>query len=186
MPHKDPEKRRRYQHEYYLRQKAEDYEGIKERNRGSYRRNKSTVLARTGRYYQENKERHAKWMRVWWRRNKERLREYRSEMNRKWRQENPEKGATRKARRRAHQLAMANTLTPEQIEFERSIGEATYPGEELHLHHLVSFSKGGGHTWGNIAFIPASLNLSIKDKLPGEVYEQQQIWNPAEMVPCLN
>lgn len=78
-----------------------------------------------------------------------------------------------KARKKARRRAVANTLTPGQREFEREIGQATYPGKELHLHHVVPTSKGGGHTWGNITFIPALLNISIKDKLPEEVYRQR-------------
>lgn len=51
-----------------------------------------------------------------------------------------------KALRRSQEGAATNTLTQEQFEFERRVGEAIYAGEKLHLHHLVPLSKGGGHT----------------------------------------
>lgn len=91
---------------------------------------------------------------------------------RRWCEENPEKCVANTAHRRALKKGVPNTLTPKQLEFEKKIGEATYPGEKLHLHHLVPFSKGGGHTWGNIMFIPASLNLSIQGRLPEKAYKQ--------------
>lgn len=178
MPCKDPRRRKEYNHQYYLRQKARDYEAIKQGNRESYQRNKKKVLACTQRYYQENKEQHAGWMRTWWRRNKRRLLEYRSRMNRRWRQENPGKERALKARRRARETAVPSTLTPVQAERLLDIGRAMYPGEQLHLDHIVPLSKGGGTTLANMRAIPASLNLSKHDKLPEDVYEQQPLWAP--------
>lgn len=96
--------------------------------------------------------------------------------NQRWEKQNPEKSAARnrreQARRRARMAKVASTLTPQQAEFERRIGEATYPDEKLHMHHLVPISKGGGHTWGNITFIPASLNHGLGNRLPEAAYEQ--------------
>lgn len=93
----------------------------------------------------------------------------------RWREANPERVVVFSAHRRAHKLAVADTLTPGQTEFERKIGEATYPGEKLHLHHLIPLSKSGNHSWGNIIFIPASLNSRIGNKLPREVYQQESL-----------
>ena len=97
---------------------------------------------------------------------------------RRWWQENPEKGAALQARLQARKRGVADTLTPEQLDFERKIVEATYPGEELHLHHLVPLGKGN-HSWGNITFIPKGLNCSIGDKLPQEVYQQKEFFREA-------
>lgn len=88
-------------------------------------------------------------------------------------QRHPEKAANMHALRKARKRGVAHTATPENIEFERKMGIATYgPGEVLQLHHCIPFSRDGNHSWGNIMFIPAWLNLSIKDKLPREVYRQ--------------
>jgi len=88
-----------------------------------------------------------------------------------YRKAHPEKAVAIKARYKARKRGVADTLTSEQLEFERKIGQATYPGEELDLHHIVPLGKGN-HSWGNIIFIPASLNRSIGNKLPREVFEQ--------------
>lgn len=120
-------------------------------------------------YYQEHREKKA----IQGRHYREKHRKAIATRISRWTQDNPDKVAAKHARRRANKLAVANTLTPEQLEFERAVGEATYPGEKLDLHHIVPFSKGGGHTWGNIIFIPSSLNRSVNDKLPEEVYKQE-------------
>lgn len=167
---------------------------VRDTKRRCYEKNQKKNRIYGRRYYQEHIEEQREHSRAWYRNNREQARESHSlwmENNpgymsgyqdknreginmykRQWRRDNPGKNQTTVNRRRAHKQNVANTLTPKQLEFERKIGEATYLGEELHLHHLVPFSKGGGHTWGNIAFIPSSLNLSIQDKLPEEVYIQ--------------
>lgn len=89
-----------------------------------------------------------------------------------WYQENPQKRAGYLANYRARKAKVANTLTQEQIDFETNIARAMWPGEDLHIHHIVPISKGGGNTWGNIMVIPATLNLSIQNKLPEEAYKQ--------------
>ena len=127
------------------------------------------------RYTEEHREEKAAYDHLW----NEAHREERAAYIHRWQQANPEKVAVIHTRRRAHKRGVANTLTQEQIEFERKIGEATYPGEKLHLHHLVPVSKNGGHTWGNIAFIPASLNMGIRGKLPEEVYKQLSLFEVA-------
>ena len=78
-------------------------------------------------------------------------------------------------RRRALKNGAADSLIATQREFERRIGEAQYPGEPLHLHHIVPLSRGGGHTWGNISFVPAPLNIYIGDALPQEIYKQLRL-----------
>ena len=123
------------------------------------------------RYNQEHRKEQAARMRHYYK-NCEEYREADLARSRRWTKENHDKKAAHAANRRAREKAVANTLTSERLKFERRIGEATYPGEELHLHHIVPIGRGGGHTWGNIVFIPSSLNLSIRDKLPEEVYKQ--------------
>ncbi len=112
---------------------------------------------------------------------------YRAQGN-QWRKDNPKKAHAsshryyqahpddwriRKIRRRARKAQVANTLTQAQIDFETNIAQSMYPDKKLHIHHVVPISKGGNHSWGNIMVIPASLNCSIGDKLPQEVYQQK-------------
>lgn len=88
---------------------------------------------------------------------------------------NHKRHALNEARRRARLRALPDTLTPSQAEHLLRIGQATYPGEELHLDHIVPLSKGGGTTYANVHAIPASINLSKSDKLPDEIYEQHPL-----------
>lgn len=118
-------------------------------------------------YYQENREEEITRARHWARENPEKKAAY----LRSWKKENPERVADIFARRKARKKKVADTLTSEQLAFERRIGEAIYPGEKLHLHHLVPLGRGN-HSWGNIMFIPALLNQGIGDRLPEEIYQQ--------------
>jgi len=125
-------------------------------------------LAYYRRYRQEHREQEIARGIQWQKDNPDRARA----SARRWYKANPEKAAARDARRRACQRGAIIVLTLEQEAFKRKVGEAIYPGEELDLHHIVPLSRGGGHSWGNIVFISASLNRSISDKLPEEVYRQ--------------
>jgi len=84
----------------------------------------------------------------------------------------PEERRIREAIRRARKQGLPSTLTAAQTESLLAIGQATYPGEKLHLDHIVPISSGGGTTRANIHAIPASLNMSKGNKLPEEVYQQ--------------
>lgn len=180
------EKIKRNMHEYYLRRKAEDYEGIKRRNRESYQRNQEKVLARMCIYRKQNKERRREQGRLYYERNKERILEQHREWHRQnnelfkdyacgWNKANPDKMKARKARRRARKAITPDTLTPNEIKELFVIGEATYPGRKLELDHIVPLSKGGGSTRANTHMIPAGLNRSKHNKLPEEIYAQQPL-----------
>ena len=91
---------------------------------------------------------------------------------RNWRRKNPEKARLSWARRDARKKALPATLTPAQAERLFAIGQAMYPGEELHLDHVVPLSAGGGFTRANIHAIPAWLNMLKRNALPQEVYRQ--------------
>lgn len=136
-------------------------------NRRYRKAHQKEVLA----YRQKHREGRAAYNHRW----REKNLEYDVARKLSWQKENPEKVAAMNARRNARKRNVVNTATPEQIEFERMISKATYPGEKLELHHPVSFSKGGNHSWGNIMFIPMSLNRSIGNKLPEEVYQQLEL-----------
>jgi len=94
----------------------------------------------------------------------------------RWQQENSGKCIIYAARRRTRKAKVANTLTQEQIDFEMNIAQTIWPDEELHIHHIVPISKKGNHSWGNIMAIPVSLNHSIGNKLPEEVYRQKELF----------
>lgn len=89
-----------------------------------------------------------------------------------WKGDSPERQAARNARRLAHKRNVPCTLTSRQLEEEFKIARTLYPGEDLHIHHLIPLSKGGGTTLANIQVIPGALNLAIGDRLPGEIYKQ--------------
>lgn len=92
-----------------------------------------------------------------------------------WRKANPEKRAGIEARRKARKHSLPDTLTSQQAEYLLGIGQAIYPGEKLHLDHIVPLSKGGGTTLANTHAIPASLNMSKGGKLPEEAYGQLEL-----------
>lgn len=91
---------------------------------------------------------------------------------RNWKQKNPEKVAAQKARRKARKENLPDTLTSAQAERLLKIGRAMYPGEELHLDHVVPLSRGGGTTLANMHAIPARLNCFKGDALPEQIYTQ--------------
>lgn len=150
--------------DYYCQYRKDNREKVNAHSCYWKQNNPEKVAATRRRYREANREEILAGLHRW--------QEANPDYYRRYQQENPDKVAAINARRRAHKKVVADSLTLEQIEFERKIGEATYPGEKLHMHHLVPLSRDGGHTWGNIVFIPVSLNLSIGDRLPEEVYEQ--------------
>jgi len=150
MPYKNPEDKQRW-----------------------YKNNREKMRAADRRYRQRHPERRRasrqRWLECEDNRKKARL------CIARWHQNNPRKKVALNARRRARNRGVANTLTQEQIDFETSIARAMWPDEDLHIHHVIPLSKGGGHAWGNIMVLPASLNLSIGDKLPEEAYKQSAL-----------
>ncbi len=84
-------------------------------------------------------------------------------------------GCVRVARYRARKRSLPDTLTEEQTRRLLIIGQQMYPGEKLHLDHIVPVSKNGGTTLANIHAIPASLNAYKHDKLPEEIYQQAEL-----------
>lgn len=122
-------------------------------------------------YYRENKEVENARSRMYYWANKKRL----NEESRAWGRVNPERVRLIAAQKRARKHQLPDTLTSdEEIEL-RAIALVLYPGEELHLDHIVPISKGGGTTRANCHFIPSKANISKGNKLPEEIYEQCQI-----------
>lgn len=93
-----------------------------------------------------------------------------------WAWKNRKKVLAIAARYRARKCNLADTLTEEQIKQLVAIGMAMYPGEKLHLDHIVPISKGGGTTRANIHAIPARLNMFKSNRLPQEIYKQVQLF----------
>lgn len=181
------EARREYRREYRKEHLAEICEGQRVRSSRYYYRHREKCLATMRRYHEEHREEYLayqrRWQHQWWKKNAEIARaisrryywEHHTEQrlrHSQWKKQNRNQCTILENNRRARKLCVPNTLTQEQIDFERTIAQAMWPQEDLHLHHLVPISRGGGHTWGNIIFIPASLNLKIHCKLPQEIYRQ--------------
>jgi hypothetical protein len=157
MRHYDQEHReekRAYNHQYYLDHQEEG-------------------ITYTRRYREEHPD-HA-------RRYREDHQEEEIARHRRWAQENPDKCVAKTARRRALKRNLPNTLTPQQAQHLFAIGHAMYPGEELHLDHIVPLDKGGGTTLANMHAIPARLNQSKHDALPQEIYKQGEMLSIVEM-----
>jgi len=173
-------------------------EKYRAQGRANYRKHREKRLAYIREYQEKNKDRVREWARLrqqryrerhlekckknsldWHHDNRERALENQRRWKaanpdklREWDQCNPEKVIAKTARYRAHKRGLPNTLTAEQIERLLIIGQAIYPGQELHLDHIIPISKGGGTTLANMHYIPAHLNLSKGDKLPQEILEQ--------------
>lgn len=191
------EKRRTSGRRYYWR----NQEARRAYRRRYYWEHREECLAYSHRYQQEHREErlaykrkyrqeHCEEMQVYQRRYDEEHREERREYDRRRRKENPEKvraihlkyrkfnksypekNRLNASRRRARERSVPDTLTSERAEELLAIGQATYPGEKLHLDHVIPISKGGGTTPGNVHFIPVPLNRRKWSKLPREIYEQ--------------
>lgn len=136
------------------------------------------------RYYQEHRIEIMTYKRHW----REEHREEILAKHHRWRQANPEKIAgyirrwqqTNQGRkniiwacRQARKRRLPDTLTLEQAELLFRIGRVMYPGEKLHLDHIVPISKGGGTTRANMHAIPSWLNLLKHTLLPEEAYKQE-------------
>lgn len=121
-----------------------------------YQRNREKTLVRSAYWAQENSERYAA-------------------NQKRWREENPERKRALEARRKARKENLPDTLTEEQRERLLLIGQATFPGEDLHLDHFIPLDAGGGTTLANTHYIPASINLSKANRLPQDIYEQSEL-----------
>lgn len=144
-----------------------------------YEENKERILAQDRHHYQIHREQQLARRRHYYETHREMERAYcqehreeRAIYRRQWQKNNPEKRAGGFARRQAYKHSLPDTLTPEQAERLLVIGRTMYPGEELHLDHIVPLSKGGGTTWANMHAIPGWLNDSNGDALPREAYCQ--------------
>jgi len=162
-------------------------EEILARQKDWYKKNRKEALLRMRRWGENNRDKKAANHRRWQRENRDKVnatnrrwqrdnREKATARVRRWRRENPERATATRARRRAREQMLPDTLTPEQARQLIDIGRTIYPEEELHLDHIVPVSRGGGTTFANMRAIPASLNCSKQDALPEEVYRQEELW----------
>lgn len=134
-----------------------DPEKARVRNHEQYQRHRGKRLAYAKHYRQENAE-------------------IARAACRRWQRENAERVAMLGARRKARKHHLPDTLTSRQTKQLLEIGQAIYPSEALHLDHIVPLSKGGGTTYANMHAIPAKLNQIKHDKLPEEVYKQEELF----------
>jgi len=158
----------------------------KARDCGWREKHKDHIAAYNKRYYEEHREESLAYQRQYRQENGEKVaasnrRHYQKHRgiyatnSKRWVKENPERAAAIKARRRAREKRVPDTLTTEQSERLLTIGQAMYPGEKLHLDHIVPISRGGGTTRANIHFIPATVNHRKGNKLPQETYRQERL-----------
>lgn len=150
---------------WYMREwRKENLERARATDRRRRERDADKIRVRKRAYYQRHREEICAYVRRW--------REAHPGYNEAYRKQNLKAFALNEARRRARKRLLPDTLTPEQAEQLLAVGHATYPGEKLHLDHIVPLSKGGGTTRANMHAIPASLNQSKRDRLPEEAYQQ--------------
>lgn len=137
-------------------------------------------------YNQEHREKHRIYVKKWYQDHREEVLARSADWaqqnpeqyiaNQKhWREENPERRAAIEARRKARKENLPDTLTEKQREQLLFIGQATFPGEDLHLDHVIPLKHGGGTTFANTHYIPGILNSFKKDRLPEEIYEQLEL-----------
>lgn len=150
----------RYNPHYYNEHRQE----ILAQKRRYYQTNREAILAKKRLYHGKHRKERLAYLRHWKNKNPNYMRF--------WYKKNPEKVLLREARRRAQKRRLPDTLTPAQTDRLLVIGRATYPGEALHLDHIVPLSKGGGTTYANMHAIPRLINIGKKDKLPEEIYQQ--------------
>lgn len=162
------EERLAYQREYD-RQHRQQKNLRKRRYR---KRHKGKTLIYRRRYYQEHREEELAYKRRYQQEHGEEI----AARKCRWRQENQEQCRASDARYEARKHHLPNTLTTHQAKRLLSMGRAVFPGERLHLDHIIPVSQGGGTTLANMQAIPASLNLSKSNKLPGEAYEQIELF----------
>jgi len=130
--------------------------------------NRESDLAYKRRYRQEHREQ----CNASKRRYHKKYRDKEQAYQRRWRRNNPDKRRIYALRRQANKRNLPNTLTNEEARHLLAIGHTMYPGEELHLDHIVPLSRGGGTTYANTHAIPARINCSKQDALPEEAYQQ--------------
>jgi len=141
------------QNNAHARQNRERYNQY---GRSSYQRNRDKIALRTRAYYESHKKQYREYCRHW------------DHEHRAYRR-------LQALRRQRLLQESLDTLTPEQAQELLVIGRATYPGEALHLDHVVPISRGGGTTRGNIHAIPACLNLAKGALLPQQIYKQLEL-----------
>jgi len=175
----------------YFEEHREQYRAYARRYR---KRNPKKVRASLRRWREGHKEERRIYLGFWREKNPEKVsaynqsyrqKHYQEDLARKrcYRKDHREKIRAQNSRRRAQRRSLPDTLATDQINQLFEMGRTIYPGEKLHLDHVVPLSKGGGTTRANVHVIPASLNMSKHDKLPGEIYEQLglMIWGVAVM-----
>ena len=149
------------------------YEANKEKraayDKAYYEANKEKKAAYAKAYHEANKEKRAAYDKAWYEDNKEKRLAY----GKAWNEANSEKVNERNSRRRALKVkAIPEHLRECPFEKNRIIQiyklrslMTEITGIEHHVDHLWPLSKGGPHWSGNLQVIPASENLSKKDKL---------------------
>jgi len=131
----------------------DNLEKVRTANARHYLKNREKKLAKSQQRYRENPEKH-------------------KAIQARYDKNHPEVRRGIEARRTAREKTVPDTLTSDQAKRLLAIGQAIYPGEELHLDHIVPLYHGGGTTGANMHAIPATLNLMKHNKLPEEVYRQ--------------
>lgn len=168
---KNREKRIEYAREYYISRDAEARERKRAADRRYYQKNREELLAYQREYCQEHSAKIVKRVKCWRKKNPERRKEH----SRRYHMRYPLKAHIRKARRRARELNVLNTLTEDKLKELFVIGCGTYPNQKLHLDHFIPLSRGGGTTRANVHYIPAEINSFKGNKLPSEIFEQLQL-----------
>ena len=82
--------------------------------------------------------------------------------NKAWRESNPEKSKAIYARR------LANMANLSGIEKQAYIDIYIDCFDDYHVDHIIPLSRGGANKPSNLCYLPKSLNLQKKDKMPEE------------------
>lgn len=168
-------RRRKYyaQHRERIKAKSHRYhwenrEVCNARSRQYHIEHREEQIARMQRYYNEHREKDNAHSRAYYQQYRNRI----LAQNREWRNRNRSKMSLYSRRYRARKRNLPDTLTAEEVQQLLDIGAAIYPGEALHLDHIVPVSRGGGTTRANMHAIPAELNMQKHNKMPQDIYKQ--------------
>lgn len=106
--------------------------------------------------------------------------DYASEWQREWRKKHRSNVVASAARRRAREKELPCTLTAEQVQELRSMGQCFYCGatlspKEVHLDHFVPILANGGTTRANMVASCAECNKRKGAKLPKECLAQLEL-----------
>jgi 5-methylcytosine-specific restriction endonuclease McrA len=126
-------------------------------------------------WQKQNKEKHAKAVKEWRRKNPEKSKKSNTESSALWRKRNPEKSKIQSTMSYFKRRCIKNNQLHPDHDKEKEM-ELVKVAKFLNLQvdHIVPLSRGGWHWHCNLRLLPPSLNASKGNRLDCEVSERDQ------------